>query len=152
MSTKESSTTETTPLFGIHSAVGKAPTMEGTEFAVQIITMSGSMYLWIGSGDTRNQQMNNLTAALTSRSTSSSSSSCSGEPSVATIFEGGISDDSSLFAEGLAQRICQRTGQVVFVSYNLPMPASPDEALMMEVERVAANLIKSITSGVTEKA
>ena len=135
----------TPPLFAVFSACGKAPTMEGTEFAVQVITMTGSMYVWIGAGDARQHQMNNLIAALSSRSTTLG-------PSVATIFEGGVSDDSSLFAEGLAQRICQRTAQVVFVSYNLPMPASPDEALLMEVEKVAANLIKSVTSGSKQEA
>ena len=138
MATKDDSAKEATrPLMGIHSAVGKAPTMAGTEFVVQLVAMSGSMYLWVGAGDQREQQMNNLTAALTSRSTTLVT------PSVATIFEG-ISDDSSLFAEGMAQRICQRTNQVVFVSYNLPITASPDEALLLEVEKVCSQLIKSL--------
>ena len=147
MATKE----ESTPMFNIHSTTGKSPSMEATEFAVQIITMNKSLYVWIGSADAR--RMDNLTAALTSRSSATTSSSTSKpRPSVATIFEGGVADDASVFAEGLAERICQRTGQVAFVSYNLPVTTTPDEALMFEVEKVTSGLIKTITSGAQQKA
>ena len=64
MATKE----ETTPMFNIINTTGKSPSMEATEFAVQIITMNKSLYVWIGSADARSQRMDNLTAALTSRS------------------------------------------------------------------------------------
>ena len=149
MATKE----ESTPMFNIHSTTGKSPSMEATEFAVQIITMNKSLYVWIGSADARSQRMDNLTAALTSRSSATTSSSTSKpRPSVATIFEGGVADDASVFAEGLAERICQRTGQVAFVSYNLPVTSTPDEALMFEVEKVTSGLIKTITSGAQQKA
>ena len=62
-------------------------------------------------------------------------------PAVATIFQGGANDDASALGEDMAQRVCRRTGQVVFVSYSLPVPASPDEALMLEVERCVAGLV-----------
>tara|TARA_B110000208_G_C11390545_1_gene292197 strand:- start:94 stop:537 length:444 start_codon:yes stop_codon:yes gene_type:complete len=147
METKQTTTTAE-PMFQIHSSVGRSPTMEGFEFAVQIILMNKSLYIWVGTGDARSQSMNNLTAALTSRSTTYKKTT----PSVATIFEGGVADDSSSFAEGLAQRICQRTGQVAFVSYNLPVTSTPDEALLMEVERVASELIKKVAHGDNETA
>ena len=134
------------PMFGIHSSVGKSPSMEATKFAVQVITMNGSLYVWVGNGDRSAQRMDNLTAALTSRSSSLT------KPSVATIFEGGVADDSSSFAEGMAERLCKRTGQVVFVSYNLPVTSTPDEALLFELEKTTVALIKNVTDGTKVEA
>ena len=134
------------PMFGIHSSVGKSPSPKADEFAVQIITMNGSLYVWVGAGDSRAQRMDNLTAALTSRTSSLT------KPSVATIFEGGVADDSCSFAEGMAERLCKRTGQVVFVSYNLPVTSTPDEALLFEVEKVTIDLLKNVTAGTKVEA
>ena len=135
-----------TPMFGIHSSFGKSPSAKAEEFAVQIISMNGSLYVWVGDGDRRAQRMDNLTAALTSRTSSLT------KPSVATIFEGGVADDSCSFAEGMAERLCKRTGEVVFVSYNLPVTSTPDEALLFEVEKVTAALIKNVTAGTKVEA
>ncbi len=135
------------PRFRVYAAFGKPPTPDGEEFAVQAVRMDRSFYVWVGPAQRAAQRMDNLSAALCRTSVPaapappSAAAAATTLPSAATIFKGSA-DDRSAHAEGLAQRICKRTGCVVFVSFNLSVGATPDHMLALSVEKVASDLIK----------
>ena len=135
--------------FRVYSGFGKPPVPDADEFAVQVVRMDRSFYVWVGPAQRGAQRMDNLSAALCKRpqaqshavDATSTASSAPGIPAAATIFKG-TADDRSTHAEGLAQRICKRTGQVVFVSFNLSVGATPDHMLALAIEKLAGDLIK----------
>ena len=140
-------TAPATPRFRVYSAFGKPPTPDGMEFACQVIRMDRSFYVWVGPAQRAAQRMDNLSAALGPRPATVVSDSTSARsmpstiPSVATIFKG-TAEDRSTYAEGLAQRICKRTGCVIFVSFSLAGDATPDHMLALEIEKLASDLVK----------
>jgi hypothetical protein len=141
------------PKFRVYAAFGKPPTPDAKEFAVQVVRMDRSFYVWVGPAQRASQRMDNLSAALCRASVPAASAAAASSPSsaapaapaalpsAATIFKG-TADDRSVQAEGMAQRICKLTGCVVFVSFNLSVGATPDHMLALAVEKVAGDLIK----------
>ena len=142
------------PKFRIYSGFGKPPKPDAAEFAVQVVAMNQSFYLWVGPAKRSEQRMDNLAAALQQRPRDLSQTDSDGGtslgssnsiPSVATIFQD-TADDKSTYGEGLSERICQLTGCVAFVSYNLSVGATPDNMLALAVEKLVSDLIKKALS------
>ena len=52
------------PRFRVYAAFGKPPTPDGEEFAVQVVRMDRSFYVWVGPAKRTTQRMDNLSAAL----------------------------------------------------------------------------------------
>ena len=99
-----------------------------SKFCVQIITMKDSFYVWVGpTGDT---SMGNLSLALMSAADRST-------PAVSNLFGAGTSGDA---ADNLAERLTKRSGQVCYVSYNLPTR----NVLLAEV--VQREIVKKLVS------
>ena len=144
----------TAPKFRIYSGFGKPPQPDAAEFAVQVVAMKNSFYVWVGPAKRAEQRMDNLAAALQqkprdlSRTTSDETSDGGNSlgvsksiPSVATIFQD-TADDKSSYGEGMAERISQLTGCVAFVSFNLSVGATPDHMLALAVEKLVSDLTK----------
>ena len=52
------------PKFRVYAAFGKPPTPDAKEFAVQVVRMDRSFYVWVGPAQRASQRMDNLSAAL----------------------------------------------------------------------------------------
>lgn len=92
----------------------------GCDYSCQVLQMVGSMYVWLGKGG------NPAEMVMVNLVTSCNSKYDETRPLTTTIMDGAF--DAK--AEALSQRLSQRTGKHIFVSYNLD--SNDDEALMVE--------------------
>ena len=124
-------TAEASAKFRVYSGFGKPPVPDAEEFAVQVVRMDRSFYVWVGPAQRGAQRMDNLSAALCKRARNSDKAADANSgaateatfsmPSSATIFKG-TTDDRSVHAEGIAQRLCKRLCLCAFI---LPALYSP---------------------------